>query len=247
MIRRLLPFLLFSGACFAQITAGTGTGTQGTGASLTSSGITTVTGQLVAVACAAFNQNINAPTDSKAGNTWTQCGSTRTTAGTARVALFWSILVLGGAAHTFTCHPAASSDQGIAVQQFNGVVSSSPTDTAGAGTTGSSGAPSTGNITVAVANDVIVGALTNDDAPPTVTKAATYTETFNGVSTTASQPVELEYHIKTDAIAEAATWTLSPSGGWGAQACAFKPASATISPNGGLGGKSGLAGKAGTL
>lgn len=224
MIRILITLLMLYNICPAAITCAGAeqTGTSGTGASLTSPSITTSAGDVAFVGCAMFNTTPNAVTDSK-GNSWAQIGSTQGTT-TGVISLWRSVLTSTGAGHTFTCNPAANSDQGIAVMACAGV--NSTPDDGNNGGTATSTSISSGNITPSVANDVIVGVTTVDGNPSSITEGTNFTRAFQSLATSSAQPISMEYHIKTDSAAEAATWTLSPSSKWYAVAGMFKPTAA---------------------
>jgi hypothetical protein len=185
-------------------------------------------GQLVYVGCSSFNGTFTGTpvSDSVGGNTWVQDGTTGTTAGTGKVALFHSVLAAGGASMTVQCNYTGAVDSGVAIQNFTGNAAAGNTDGTAANGSGTSTTPNSGNVTPTQTGDVLVGVTTHDNAP-TTTKGTNFTESFKSDATSLAQPIELEYHIKTDSAAEAADWTLNTSNSWVAVAGMYKAAAAS--------------------
>ena len=137
---------------------------SGSAASVTTSGVTTTSGNLVVVAVAAFSNIIGATpiTDNKS-NTWnaaiTSFGATE-----GWLALFYAENITGGAAHTFTFTPSSSGFIAIAVIEIENMpTSSSLNHTATATGTGST--LTAGPITAdAGIREIMVGAAALSDA-----------------------------------------------------------------------------------
>jgi hypothetical protein len=142
-------------------------GNNGNSAGLAHSACNLSAGQLVYVGCSNFNGTFTGTpvSDSVGGNTWVQDGSTGTTAGTGKVALFHSVLTAGGASMTVQCNYTAAVDSGIAIQNFTGNAAASNTDGTAANGSGSSNTPNSGNVTPTQTGDVFVGVTTHDNAP----------------------------------------------------------------------------------
>jgi hypothetical protein len=217
--------LFAPGGCFAAIAAGAcATGTTGNSAGLATPACNLSAGQLVYIACSNFGGTLTGTpvADSVGGNTWVQDGTTGSTVATSRISLFHSVLAAGGASMTVHCNYTAAVDSAVAIQNFTGAGTAGNEDGASNGS-GTSTAPNSGSITPTQSGDVIVGASTHDSTP-TTTKGTNFTESFKSDATSLAQPIELEYHIKTDSAAEAADWTLSASNAWVSVAGMFKVA-----------------------
>jgi hypothetical protein len=161
----VLLLLTLPGYC--AITAGAcATGATGNSAGKPTPACNLSAGQLVYVGCSSFNGTFTGTpvSDSVGGNTWTQDGTTGTTAGTGKVALFHSVLAAGGASMTVQCNYTGAVDSGIAIQNFTGNAAAGNTDGTAANGSGTNTAPNSGNVTPAQTGDVLVGATTHDNS-----------------------------------------------------------------------------------
>jgi hypothetical protein len=105
-------------------------------------------------------------TDSVGGNTWVQDGTTGTTAGTGKVALFHSVLAAGGASMTVQCNYTGAVDSGVAIQNFTGNAAAGNTDGTAANGSGTSTTPNSGNVTPTQTGDVFAGQRHTTMLPP---------------------------------------------------------------------------------
>jgi hypothetical protein len=211
----LLIAVLLASPAFGTITAGAcHTGATGHGTTITTPTCNLAAGSLVYVACSDFGATFTATpiTDSVGGNAWNQVSTSQTTPGTARVSMWYSVLTNGGATMTVSCNYTAAIDADIGIQDFTGNPPAGNADGSNPGS-GNSTSPSSGSMTPSATGDVIVGAKTHDGSP-TTTVGTNFTSAFCNDGTTNAQPLCLEYHIKTDSAAEAATYTLSVANNW---------------------------------
>jgi hypothetical protein len=230
----LLLIIAIAAPAFGAITAGAcHTGATGHGSTITTPTCNLAAGSLVYVGCSDFTATFTGTpiSDSVGGNVWNQVGSSATTPGGGRITLWYSVLTNGGATMTVSCNYTAAVDADIGIQNFTGNPGAGNADGSTPGS-GNSTSPSAGTLTPSETGEVIVGLKTHDSSP-TTTVGASYTSAFLSDSTTNAQPISLEYHIKTDAVAEAPNWTLSVANNWVAiggmyRATAFP---ATISVN----------------
>lgn len=128
----------------------------GSAASITTTGITTVSGRLLVAVLTCFGNNIGASpvTDSK-GNTWsTAIASVGTTQGWG--AMFYVPNCTGGAAHTFTFTGVGSDFLSIAVYEIPGADISSPLGSTSSSTTNAT-THSSGNITSGSRLEIFIG------------------------------------------------------------------------------------------
>lgn len=133
------------------------TKSSNTAASVTTSGITTTTGDLLVVAITCFGNHIGAtPVTDSLSNTWTAAiSSTGTTKGWG--AIFYCANCTGGTGHTFTFTPSSSDFIAIGVLAIQGAATSSVLGST-ATSTASGTTHTAGSITSGVTQEILVGA-----------------------------------------------------------------------------------------
>lgn len=129
------------------------------------------------------------------------------------------------AANTVTVNPnGASSDCGFAIDEFSGV-NATPLDVDDGMTTigNSGGAPST-SITTATANALVIGLMSYDDTPSSITPGSGYTQIGESETGVSSQPFNAEFKIVTTATAYTVDWTQgAATSNTGIYLVSFKP------------------------
>lgn len=152
------------------------------GTSLTSTAISTTTGNLIVVAGGSAGQTMNAPTDS-GSHTWTACPGegTLTGAGSRRL-LYYAANITGSASHTFTISVPVADDLTIVVMEFTDTNTSVCDQSAGGGETGTVTAHSSdATSTTTAANELLACVMTTSDSfGATVTGTNGWTVPTNG-------------------------------------------------------------------
>lgn len=208
--------------------------TSGSATSITTTGITTTSGNQVYIGTVVW-QTGSTPadaatpiTDSK-GNTWVKVGSL-TDAGGDRVSLWYCANIVGGSGHTFTYSVVAGAYETIAVMEFSGAATSSPLDqgsnsTFAAGTTSSTTSPS---ITTTNAADFLIavgGGGTGGSADTFSSGSATWTTpAATQQSNSAGELIAMGYAVVSSTGTYSVTFTNSAGGNIAVGIAAFKQA-----------------------
>lgn len=212
---------------------------KGTGAatsSVTTSGVTTSSGNLLLAVAGAWQsgvQNTHTITDSNS-NTWVEVtGSPLLPTSNTKHHLFYAKNCTGGASHTFTTTIGGTALITLFVMEVSGADTTSPFDK-GAGAVGNSTAPSSGaTATRTQANEIIIGALGTGDNINlgTITAGSGFTIPANGSHNLFANYVSaIEYQIVSAAGTDAATYTIS-SDFWGCIVGTFKEAAVAGAAN----------------
>jgi subtilisin family serine protease len=159
-------------------------------------------------------------TDSR-GNTYVRVGAVLSTGGGAKTALYYAKNFSNGANTLTYSASGTGNEMSIVIAEFAGIDLNNPVD-ASAGTTGTSNAPNSGNMTPIVSGDLVIGAGTHDNTTVTTagsgfTMVAIATEDSNS-----HQPVAMEYKVLSGTPLTAATFTLASSMNWGQNGVLFK-------------------------
>lgn len=205
-----------------------------TAASVTTSGVTTTSGNLLVVSVVAFGNNIGASpvTDSKS-NTWTAAiASTGTSKGFG--AMFYVANCTGGASHTFTFTPTSNDFIAIAVLEVSGAATSSVLSNTNSASN-STATHSSGNITAGASfPEIFVGSMAlsaNSEIPATVTKLL-WPWTFTNPATT-REGIMLGYKFVDPSVTDSFTVTANAASNETIMIAGFKSATA---PSGSAGG-----------
>lgn len=178
----------------------------------------------------------NASVSDTVGTTYTvkECASDVSWAsGKARCFIAYGKAAASGA-NTITVAPAGGGTADISyhIDEFSGQNATTPLDVVGAGSSGSSAAPSD-SVTTGVANALVVNVV----AVGAGLTSATPSQTLIGSALSAGdQPSAAQFQLATTAGAYASTWSLSSSAAWAALSVSFAPAG---SGGGGTGGGTG--------
>lgn len=185
--------------------------------SVVTTAASTTTGNLLVVGIGRSQlANVSSVVDT-AGNTWIQAinNSAYTT---NRTDIWYAYNITGNAANIVTVTFALATVYAhVACYEFSGFSTTDPLDATVANVTGSGTSISTGTVSVAGSEDVIVAKIVADSNG--MAAGSGYTLTDFAVSGDATKYFADEYKIVT--ASEAATATCS-SGGWGACAASFK-------------------------
>ena len=206
---------------------------SGAATPLTTSGITTTSGNLL-VAGISFDSGtlntITGVTDSK-GNTWSKATELDSA---CLVSLWYAPNITGGAAHTVTVayNDGVGSAIGVVVQEFSGIAATSPLDRT-VSAQGTSTAPSSGATSATTqADELVVGLVGWAGATTTPTLGAGYTNLGHISLTDASAAMQSKVVAATSA--QTAAMTLAASRDWAAICATFKAASAAGTPGAGF-------------
>lgn len=204
--------------------------------SVTTSGITTTTGNLFVIGAGSWKSGSPqtlTPSDliggSASGNTWLEVtGSPQNPSGNTRAHLFYCKNGNGGASHTFKVTAGATALMAMFLMEISGADTTAPYDTGAAATSLGSTAPNSGATgTRAQADEIIIGYCgTGDNVNGgTFSAGSGFTIPTNGTETNFNNYVSgIEYQIMTAVGTEAANFTIS-NDSWACIAAAFKAAS----------------------
>lgn len=153
------------------------------------------------------------------GNTYSQAVVSSNSQGsyTRYAAIYYAVVTAAGAC-TVTVTPSADGQIVMSISEFSGCAGSSPLDVTNSGT-GNSAAPSSGSVSPN-GSDLLVGAMTFDGSPSSITSDSDYTEIYAYGS--ASPYMGSQYRLNRSS-SDAADWTLQYTRQWVAVIAAFKP------------------------
>jgi hypothetical protein len=190
-------------------------------------------------------------TDSTGANTYSQCGSNRTSASNYTIAVFYAKNITGGASFTVTAHTTATADTDIMAAELSGLDTSSPCDqTQSAEDATSSTALTSGNTaTTTVANEALFGGWgSNGSSGVTFTAGTSWTARETLSNTTDGHSSGMQTRIVSSTAAYQSDVTLSLGTATKvAYIATFKGTVAAGGPNVGFKGKTGLTGKVGII
>jgi chitodextrinase/sulfur relay (sulfurtransferase) DsrF/TusC family protein len=182
--------------------------------------ITTGNLVVVAISCWPSAPATTAITDNL-GNTYTLAGQTRRTASGAYTGIWYAKSVVGGTA-TITFRTASGgSELSMVAAEFSGANTAAPLDAA-TGATGSSSAPSSGNMTPSATGDLVIGAGTHDGTEVTSAGSGFTLIAVTSENSNVYQPLAMEFKIQATTSATAATFSLSKSDTWAQAGALFK-------------------------
>lgn len=154
-------------------------------------------------------------------NTWTQIGSTVTTASQFNLLCWYAVNSTTGA-DTVTVSWTNSQTLRMMEYEYSGTATSSPLDTNASGTGSSTGINSSSSINPAGPNELLFVAACNN-ANVTYTAGTNYT-LEDQIPAGSSGKMGTEQWIQTTATSDNGPFTISPSDSWGTILAAFKPA-----------------------
>jgi RHS repeat-associated protein len=233
----------------AEVESGSGSGAGGGGSTSTSTpalvqstvahGATSVsfssavtTGDLVVVSITVFSQTLasNDITDNK-GNTYTKAAEAIN--GTDHAAIYYAKNVTGSS----TFQISSVDDGTIAIHEYSGVATSTALD-ATSTSTGTSNAPTSGNVTGKVGNELYFGVAWSNTSGDTWTAGSGYTLRQQETDNNTWERLATEDATTSAASTTAARFKVTTSDLWADAIAAFKPMVTTTGGGGGGGGSS---------
>lgn len=202
--------------------------TSGTATSSVSFSATPTPGNLIIVVTEMGSPGLNAISsvaDNQTGNTYTQVGTTRFTAGNNCLQLWYAQNVNATGTFTVTATPSTTtSSREITILEYSGAAISGVFDQA-ASTTGNSTTPSGGSITPTKANSLVIGAFTDDGTTgTTIAQGTGYTLRNSDTDGTTDIRNGVEDLIQTTAAAATGSFTIGSAFAWAAIVASFNVA-----------------------
>jgi|GEM_PF-6503273 hypothetical protein len=180
-------------------------------------------GDLIIVSVSGWPSNGTVTVSDSLSNAYVPAGNMPLTSGGAFSAIYYAKNVKAGS-DTITFGTGVGGTQlSFVAAEFSGIDTASPLDTQ-ASATGSSNAPTTGNMTPALMGELIIGAGTHDTSLTTSVGSGFSLIAIATEDSSSHQPLAMEYKVANSTTATAATFSLSASTGWAQAGAAFRPA-----------------------
>ena len=155
------------------------------------------------------------------GNIYSIAGTVRTYSGNGWSAIYYAANAIAGTPTVTVQVAAAGSQLSMTVAEFSNVAATAPLVTAAAAT-GTSTAPSSGNMTPTAPGQLFIGAGTHGGTT-TTTAGTGYTMVAVATEDSAThQPLATEYQVRAAATATAATFRLAAGYSWAVNGAVFK-------------------------